>query len=634
MYQLTTAPVWTLVLNGGSTNWSESASGSQNTWAGPVTLNGAATLDAANVMSISGDISGVGSINKVGTSSASLSGNNSYDGVTTVSAGVLNISHANGLGTTAGNTTVASASALRVSGGAVVAAESVTVAGPGSDFFGALQAGTGGGTWGGQVTLGDNAVRLGAQAVETLAVTGSIVDGAGTNISVSGASGTGTVILNPATANTYSGVSGIIRGILRLGKDDALPTGTTLDIDSVSSISDAAIFDMAGFNQTVAALQDTATSSLGSVVTNSATSDPSTLTVTGTSTFDGIIKDGAGSSTVSLVKSTGGTLTLKGVNTYTGDTTVSGGTLQVNSPGSLAAGSAVTVSGTGTLGGNGTVNGTITIQSGGTLSPGASIGTLTASHALTLAAGSTTLMEVDRSVPTSDAVTGITTLTQGGTLQVSNTGPSLQDNDEFPLLSAATYTGEFAAISPSNPNSDEALAWDTLALQTNGLLRVHQTPVAADKAYARARGLSLKIPLSDLFSATDGDGDPVRLEALPASTNGATLATNATYLFYTPANDLGEAFSYTATDGRGGRRTRQVTILVTNSVGVLTITNSGGGSLSMSFYGIPGLAYVIQRSSNLVDWVDVVTNTAAANGLMQLTETPPHSPAFYRTRTE
>ena len=75
-------------------------------------------------------------------------------------------------------------------------------------------------------------------------------------------------------------------------------------------------------------------------------------------------------------------------------------------------------------------------------------------------------------------------------------------------------------------------------------------------------------------------------------------------------------------------------ICLTNSVGSVNITNSGGGQMTVSFAGIPGYDYVVQRSSNLVDWVFLVTNTAPTNGLdigrIRYTETPPHNPAYYR----
>ena len=75
------------------------------------------------------------------------------------------------------------------------------------------------------------------------------------------------------------------------------------------------------------------------------------------SNFSGVIQNGyLGNGAVSITKVGTGTLTLSGVNVYTGTTTVSNGTLLVNSPGSLAAASTVTVNG-GTLGGSGTLGG-------------------------------------------------------------------------------------------------------------------------------------------------------------------------------------------------------------------------------------------------------------------------------------
>jgi hypothetical protein len=56
----------------------------------------------------------------------------------------------------------------------------------------------------------------------------------------------------------------------------------------------------------------------------------------------------------------------------------------------------------------------------------------------------------------------------------------------------------------------------------------------------------------------------------------------------------------------------------------------------LEFYGIPGNPYILQRSSNLVNWAKVVTITAMVTGpdagLVEFTETPPHAPAFYRAR--
>lgn len=84
-----------------------------------------------------------------------------------------------------------------------------------------------------------------------------------------------------------------------------------------------------------------------------------------------------------------GTTILTGANTFTGLTSVIAGRLLVN--GSLAGG--VTVASGGTLGGSGTITGPVVVNAGASLAPGQSPGTLTLGS-LTLNAGSTTTFEL------------------------------------------------------------------------------------------------------------------------------------------------------------------------------------------------------------------------------------------------
>jgi autotransporter-associated beta strand protein len=90
-----------------------------------------------------------------------------------------------------------------------------------------------------------------------------------------------------------------------------------------------------------------------------------TVTDTGTTTLAGAV--GQSASNLGLTKAGAGTLVLSASNTYTGLTTVSGGTLLVN--GSITG--SVTVASGATLGGSG-ATGAVTVLSAGVLLPGSS----------------------------------------------------------------------------------------------------------------------------------------------------------------------------------------------------------------------------------------------------------------------
>lgn len=115
-----------------------------------------------------------------------------------------------------------------------------------------------------------------------------------------------------------------------------------------------------------------------------------------------------GSAKGAFTKAGSGTMTLMGVNTHTGPTTVNNGTLLVD--GSLTTGSAVTVQSGATLGGFGDVFGAVTNKAGSVLKPGHdAIGTLTLGS-LVQEAGVTNVFEVD-GLNTSDMVVVTSNLT-------------------------------------------------------------------------------------------------------------------------------------------------------------------------------------------------------------------------------
>jgi autotransporter-associated beta strand protein len=89
------------------------------------------------------------------------------------------------------------------------------------------------------------------------------------------------------------------------------------------------------------------------------------------STYTGLIKDGATTAITAISKVGNGTLTLSGVNTYTGATTVNGGVLKISGAGSALGATAITVNNTGKLFVDSTAAlssiPSLTVNSGGTL---------------------------------------------------------------------------------------------------------------------------------------------------------------------------------------------------------------------------------------------------------------------------
>jgi autotransporter-associated beta strand protein len=144
--------------------------------------------------------------------------------------------------------------------------------------------------------------------------------------------------------------------------------GNRLPTSTVVSLSNGSTLDLTGINfQTLAGL-DANDNSATRVDLGAA---DLSISGSGSTSFDGII-----SGTGGLRKNGSGQFTLEGPNTYTGPTTVEGGTLVVEN----AITSNVTVKSGATLVNNGSITGNVIIESGGTyLGDGTIIGDITTS---------------------------------------------------------------------------------------------------------------------------------------------------------------------------------------------------------------------------------------------------------------
>ena len=186
----------------------------------------------------------------------------------------------------------------------------------------------------------------------------------------------GTGVFGITGVNNFAGQMYIQVGRLMNDNVTGNWTGATADVD----VSSGAVLDLRANDIYV----DSLTGQAGAEIWNSHTAGGTrTLFVGvagGSGTFAGVIRgtgtgvnDTPDAAPVNLEKRGAGTQILSGANTYTGTTTVNGGTLQVD--GSIASSSGVTVALGATLAGSGAVP---TVTGPGEVSPGASPGILTA----------------------------------------------------------------------------------------------------------------------------------------------------------------------------------------------------------------------------------------------------------------
>ncbi|WP_374562614.1 putative Ig domain-containing protein [Ideonella sp.] len=376
----------------------------------------------ATLMSLTGVISGTGTLLKNGQAILQLDGNNTFSGALSITAGTVIANHANALGTTAGSTTVASGATVRVTGGLTVA-EAFTIAGTGKTVsgvdYGALHLVSGSSTLSGIVTLSGDA-NISAASGATLTLSGALSGGA-FNLNKTDA---GTLALsNTGNEAGLTGGTTITAGTLSIGSDDHLAGGTLTLAGGTLTNSAIVTIDNA-IDVTVGSTISTASDmTLSGVVSGSAAltkSGASTLTLSASNTYSGAFSVTAGTLTLSggaaladtatVALSSGTTLSLSNNETIgalsgAGSVSLSSNTLTVSQStdttlsGAISGTGGLTKAGSGTLtlSGSNTYTGATTVSAGG-LTLGAVGGTLADSTAVTVASGATLTLGDDETI--------------------------------------------------------------------------------------------------------------------------------------------------------------------------------------------------------------------------------------------
>ena len=546
-----------------------------STITGNITLNEETVVNNtintnAGTLTISGNMSGLG-FAKSGAGTLILTGNNTYTSTTTVSAGVLNIRHANALGTTAAGTTVTSGAALELQGGITVGAEALSLSETGLSATGALRNISGDNTYGGAITLAAHST-IGSDA-GTLTLSGDItgtkdltIVGAGNtsivgNITTSASAltknGTGTLFLS-GTNSTYSGVTTIndgvvnvayltnnsVNGPLGAALDNAsklMLAGGTLQYTGNNATSTNRNFTLLGnFTIDASGSASNATMSFaGTSLTFSQTAS-ATLTLTGSNTgsnvISGVITNNSSGNLTSIVKSGVGTWVLAGSNTYNGTTTINAGTLQIGPTGRLGAGSYA-----------GNISNNATLIYSGTNAQTLS-GIISGTGGLTHNASSTLTLTGNNSY------SGVTTV-NSGSLRLQNAAANSQT-----LVGNITVSGGILGVAVNNQISDTSTV--TLTSGTFDISTVAETIGSVNMSGGTLRRSTATLALNSASSFTGGTVNFAHTSGR-INTSGTTTLGNVTFDFSVSGNSTTGLYL-------GGD-------IAVNASTTANFTNSGGG---------------------------------------------------------
>lgn len=546
-----------LTLTGGLTNNSTST----QTLNVPVSLATAQSINAAaGNVAISGVVSG-GSLTKTGANTLTLTGVNTYSGVTTVYPGILAISQTASVGTNMINLA--------------------------------------GGTFSPTASLNLNGVNLTAVAGSNSFINMPAqmrlpnLYGAGTlnlNVNATGDSNSHYGDAFSACAN-FSGTLNIT-GLVTSAEMDCYYNGGTFDGQLQNAIVNLDNVNLVGVNGSTGntgqfgALNVHANATLGGgVYAGSMTYQIGALNLL--NDIEGNVVNGNVPS--SIVKVGTGNLIMAGNDTYTGSTTVSGGTLTVL--GSITASYVTNASGT-TLAGTGTLGGLVVLQSGSQLAPAGvgSYGILNFTGGLVLN-GATNLVDVSSS--TNDSITVSSGLNVSGGATIKLNIASVPADGNYTLIAYDSYSGGSSAnltLTPTIYGGKTFTLVDTgsqIQLQVSSVgtasLTWTATPAAANNYWdvgTSVNWTNSAVPDEEYFLNGDtvkfddsgAANSPVDIRE-PVMPNGVLVTNSSPYTFETTTS-LGK-LTGALTNGLTKSGSGTLTILTANTFTGPTIINAG-----------------------------------------------------------
>ncbi|MGV3660925.1 MAG: beta strand repeat-containing protein [Prosthecobacter sp.] len=413
--------------------YTSTATSSAN-FSGALTLNDNVTMrsesSTSSAMRMTGAISGAGNITKTGVGTLRLESNNTgYSGITTISAGIVQIGNA---GTTGG-----------IGTGNIV--NNATL-----------------------VVNRTNAYTL-----------SNVISGSGVLIH----NGTGTTSIN--TENSYTGGTTVAKGTLQIGRTGSLGTGTvtlgstgggdaTLDNYLAGWTTSNNIVVAAGSGGTLTLEYSSTATGFGSAVFTGSITLNDNLTMRSEAGSGVAMRvQGAISGSSSITKTGAGVLRLENDNTgYSGTTTISTGTLQLGNnsttggagTGNIVNNSALLITRSNSLALTNQISGTGTVTQSGS-------GTTTLSNANTYSGGTTV---------------------NGGALMVTNTSGSATGTGSVAVTSTLGGTGTIAPTGINNVTLAGAVQ-PGVAGTNNGVGTLSFTPVDGNVIFQNGSGISFEI---------------------------------------------------------------------------------------------------------------------------------------------